>query len=177
MVGSVKDFYLSPGSGRIRWCIDRKGADTMLNRRAVIKAIATGGALVGAGVLMPRLAIAAWNNAAFVAQSQAEAIKALLGAKPVASDQVVLQAPGIAADGTLVPVTVKTSLANVESISLFVDANPNPLVAEFIIPEGTEPSVSTRIRIYTSSAITAVVKADGQLLSNSQETKVTIGGC
>ncbi|WP_296058411.1 thiosulfate oxidation carrier protein SoxY [uncultured Amphritea sp.] len=149
----------------------------MLNRRAVIKAIVAGGALVGTGVLMPRLAMAQWNKAAFVAVSQAAAIKALLGGKPVASDQVVLQAPGNAADGTLVPVTVKTSLVNVESISLFVEANLNPLVAEFIIPEGTEPSVSTRIRIYTSSAITAVVKADGLLLSNSQETKVTIGGC
>lgn len=149
----------------------------MLNRRAVIKAIATGGALVGTGVLVPRLAMAAWNNTAFAAQSQAVAIKALLGAIPVASDQVLLQAPGIAADGSLVPVTVKTSLTNVESISLFVEANPNPLVAEFIIPPGTEPSVSTRIRVHTSSTITAVVKADGQLLSNYQEAKVTIGGC
>jgi len=148
----------------------------MLNRRAVIKAIA-GGALVGAGVLVPRLAMATWNKTAFTAQNQAVALKALLGALPVASDQVVLQAPGIAADGALVPVTVKTSLTNVESISLFVEANPNPLVAEFIIPVGTEASVSTRIRIYTSSTITAVVKADGQLLSNFQEAKVTIGGC
>ncbi len=37
----------------------------MMNRRKVIKAIATGGALIGASVLMPRLALAAWNKEAF----------------------------------------------------------------------------------------------------------------
>ncbi|MBN0989539.1 thiosulfate oxidation carrier protein SoxY [Amphritea pacifica] len=148
----------------------------MLNRRAIVKAIINGGALVGVGALMPRLAMA-WNKSAFAAQSQVFAVKLLLGGVPVVSDQVIVKAPAIAADGAMVPVTVKTSLDNVESISLFVEANLHPLVAQFIIPNGTEPSVSTRIRMRESSSITAVVKAGGQLMSASQETKVTNGGC
>lgn len=149
----------------------------MMNRRTVIKAVATGGALIGAGVLMPRLAMAAWNTDAFKADNQGAAMKALLGAEPSASSDVSLKAPSIAENGAVVPVTVKTSAANVESISLFVEGNPTPLVAEFMIPAGTAPQISTRIRMGKTSVITAVVKADGKLMSASQETKVTIGGC
>ena len=149
----------------------------MMNRRKVIKALATGGALIGASVLMPGLALAAWNKEAFGSDNQSMAMKSLLGAEPTESADVSLKAPSIAENGAVVPVTVKTTAANVESISIFVEGNPTPLVAEFIIPAGTEAEVSTRIRMGKTSNITAVVKADGQLLSASQETKVTIGGC
>ena len=148
-----------------------------MNRRTVIKAVATGGALIGAGVLMPRLAMAAWNQEAFKADNQGAAMKALLGAEPASSADVNLKAPSIAENGAVVPVTVKTTATNVESISIFVEGNPTPLVAEFMIPAGTSPEVSTRIRMGKTSNITAVVKADGKLMSATQETKVTIGGC
>jgi sulfur-oxidizing protein SoxY len=149
----------------------------MMNRRTAIKAIATGGALIGVSVLMPRLAMAAWNKDAFGADNQGGAMKALLGGEPTASADVNLKAPSIAENGAVVPVTVKTTAANVESISIFVEGNPTPLVAEFSIPAGTKAEVSTRIRMGKTSNITAVVKADGKLMSASQETKVTIGGC
>lgn len=149
----------------------------MMNRRKVIKALATGGALIGVSVLMPGLALAEWNKEAFSSDNQTAAMKALLGAEPTESADVHLKAPSIAENGAVVPVTVKTAAANVESISLFVEGNPTPLVAEFLIPTGTLAEVSTRIRMGKTSKITAVVKADGQLLSASQETKVTIGGC
>ncbi|MBQ0756787.1 MAG: thiosulfate oxidation carrier protein SoxY [Amphritea sp.] len=149
----------------------------MMNRRKVIKALATGGALIGASVLMPGLALAGWNKEAFGSENQGMAMKSLLGAEPAASADVSLKAPSIAENGAVVPVTVKTAVANVESISIFVEGNPTPLVAEFMIPAGTKAEVSTRIRMGKTSNITAVVKADGQLLSASQETKVTIGGC
>lgn len=149
----------------------------MMNRRKVIKALATGGALIGVSVLMPSLAFAGWNKEAFGSDNQSGAMKALLGAEPTESADVNLKAPSIAENGAVVPVTVKTTAANVESISIFVEGNPTPLVAEFLIPAGTQAEVSTRIRMGKTSKITAVVKADGQLLSASQETKVTIGGC
>ena len=149
----------------------------MMNRRKVIKALATGGALIGASVLMPGLAFAGWNKEAFSSENQSMAMKALLGAEPSESAEINLKAPSIAENGAVVPVTVKTGAANVESISIFVEGNPTPLVAEFMIPTGTKAEVSTRIRMGKTSNITAVVKADGQLLSASQETKVTIGGC
>lgn len=148
-----------------------------MNRRSVIKAIATGGALIGASVLMPRLAMAAWTEKAFKAEDQATAMKELLGGTPEESAEVTLKAPDIAENGAVVPVTVRSSMANVESMSIFVENNPNPLVVEFMVPEGTAADVSTRLRMGKTSKVTAVVKADGKLYSASKEVKVTIGGC
>ena len=68
-------------------------------------------------------------------------------------------------------------MKNVESISVFVKDNPQPLTASFTLPKGTIADVSTRIKLAQTSTVTAVVKADGKLYSKSQEVKVTIGGC
>lgn len=149
-----------------------------MNRRTVVKAIAAGGALIGASVMMPRAAMAAWAESAFKADKQDAAMNALLGSsEAAASAEVTLKAPDIAENGAVVPVTVRTGMANVESISIFVENNPNPLVAEFMIPAGTDADVSTRLRMGKTSKVTAVVKADGKLYSAAKEVKVTIGGC
>ncbi|MGB0204841.1 MAG: thiosulfate oxidation carrier protein SoxY [Neptuniibacter sp.] len=148
-----------------------------MNRRSVVKAIAAGGALIGASVLMPRIALAAWSEKAFKAQDQATAMNELLGGTPEESAEVTLKAPDIAENGAVVPVTVRSTLANVESMSIFVENNPTPLVVEFMVPAGTEADVATRLRMGKTSKVTAVVKADGKLYSASKEVKVTIGGC
>ena len=149
-----------------------------MNRRTVVKAIATGGVLIGASVLMPRLALAAWNKNAFEAKDQMSAMKALLGEGAVEdSAEVTLKAPDIAENGAVVPVTVASSIAGVESMSIVIEGNPSPLAAEFIIPAGTMADVSTRVRMGKTSKVTAVVKANGKLYSASKEVKVTIGGC
>lgn len=148
-----------------------------MNRRSVVKAIAAGGALIGASVLMPRMALAAWSEKAFKAEDQATAMNELLGGTPEESAEVTLKAPDIAENGAVVPVTVRSTLANVESMSIFVENNPTPLVVEFMVPAGTEADVATRLRMGKTSKVTAVVKADGKLYSASKEVKVTIGGC
>jgi sulfur-oxidizing protein SoxY len=148
-----------------------------MNRRTVVKAIAASGALMGLGALMPRVAMAAWNKSAFEAKSESDALNALYGGAAEASADVVLKAPDIAENGAVVPVTVSSKLANVESISILVEQNPTPLAAEFVIPAGTDADVSTRVRMGKTTMVTAVVKAGGKLYSASKEVKVTIGGC
>lgn len=144
----------------------------MMNRRAVMKAMISCGALVSVGGLLPRQVMAGWNVAAFSAATQEDAIQMMFAAEPVVSDDIHLQVPRVAVDGSVVPVSVTVSLANVESISLFLEGSPNPLVAEFMLPEGTQAEVLTRIRMAKTTVVTAVVKADGQLLSASQEVEV-----
>jgi sulfur-oxidizing protein SoxY len=85
--------------------------------------------------------------------------------------------PEIAENGAVVPVTVSTTLADVESISIVVKNNPRPLVASFEIPAGTLPDVSSRIKMGETSDVTAVVKTADGLYSTSRQVKVTIGGC
>jgi sulfur-oxidizing protein SoxY len=47
----------------------------------------------------------------------------------------------------------------------------------FDIPAGTEPSISTRVKMGQSSNIHALVKADGKYFVAAKDVKVTIGGC
>ena len=139
-------------------------------------------ALVGLGNL-PFLAraLAAANDKypeeAFKAKTEADAIKALYGKTPEASDKVKMDAPEIAENGAVVPVSVTTTLADVTSISFLVSENPVVLVASYKIPAGTLPSVGNRIKMAKTSNVIVVVEAGGKLYSAIKEVKVTVGGC
>lgn len=148
-----------------------------MNRRTVVKAIAASGALIGMGALMPRVALAAWNKDAFTAKDQASAMNALYGGNAEASANVMLKAPAIAENGAVVPLSVSSDLADIESIAIFIENNPTPLAAQFMVPAGTTADFSTRVRMGKTTNVTAVVKAGGKNYSATSEVKVTIGGC
>ena len=75
------------------------------------------------------------------------------------------------------PITVTSSIPKTESIAILVEKNPNTLAASFAVPNGTEPFVSTRVKMGQTSDIYALVKADGRYYYAKKEVKVTIGGC
>jgi sulfur-oxidizing protein SoxY len=126
-------------------------------------------------------ALAAANDkypeAAFKQKSDADAIKALYGKTAEASDKVKLDAPEIAENGAVVPISVTTTLENVTSISFLVSGNPNALAASYAIPEGTLPAISNRLKMQQTSNVIAIVEAGGKLYSATKEVKVTVGGC
>jgi sulfur-oxidizing protein SoxY len=128
---------------------------------------------------MPALAAAndKWPEDAFKQKGAAEAIKALYGKTADPSDQVKLDAPEIAENGAVVPISVTTTLTDVTSISFLVADNPNALAASYQIPPGTLPSVANRLKMAKTSNVTAIVEADGKLYSATKEVKVTVGGC
>jgi sulfur-oxidizing protein SoxY len=74
-------------------------------------------------------------------------------------------------------VGVESRIPGTESISILVDKNPNPLAASFEIPAGTDPSVTTRVKLGQTSDVYALVKANGKYYVAKKEIKVTIGGC
>ena len=93
-------------------------------------------ALVGLGNLPFGLALAAANDKypedAFKAKSDTDAIKSLYGKTAEPSDKVKLDAPEIAENGAVVPVSVSTSLPDVTSISIPASRdNPNALAASW----------------------------------------------
>jgi sulfur-oxidizing protein SoxY len=139
-------------------------------------------ALVGLGnlpFLVPALAAAndKYPEEAFKAKNEADAIKALYGKAPEASDKVKMDAPEIAENGAVVPIAVTTTLPDVTSISFLVSENPVVLVASYKIPAGTLPSVANRIKMAKTSNVIVVVEAGGKLYSATKEVKVTVGGC
>jgi sulfur-oxidizing protein SoxY len=76
-----------------------------------------------------------------------------------------------------VPIGVTSTIPKTESIAILIEKNPNTLAAVFDIPAGTDPSISTRVKMAQTSNIYALVKADGKFYVASKEVKVTLGGC
>ena len=140
-------------------------------------------ALVGLGDIPfgPAPALAAANDKypeeAFKQKGEADAIKTLYGRIAEASDKVKMDAPEIAENGAVVPISVTTTLAEVTSISFLVSENPNALIAFYKIPSGTVPSVANRIKMAKTSNVIVIVDAGGKLYSATKEVKVTVGGC
>jgi sulfur-oxidizing protein SoxY len=138
-------------------------------------------ALMGLGNLPFAPAFAAANDKypedAFKAKTQADAIKSLYGKTAEASDKVKLDAPEIAENGAVVPISVSSTLADVTSISFFVAENPNALAASYRITPDALPSVANRLKMAKTSNVIAIVEAGGKLYSATKEVKVTVGGC
>jgi sulfur-oxidizing protein SoxY len=126
---------------------------------------------------VPRWVFASRPDAAFNADNSDTVVKDLFEGSIAESDQITLKVPDIAENGAVVPVTVSTTLADVESISIMVENNPTPLVAMFELSPQSVPDVSVRMKMGESSLVRTVVKAGGKLYSTSKEVKVTIGGC
>ena len=149
------------------------------------KALRTGGGLslltlvAAAGWLRPGDALAAeWNKAAFETNSMDATVKALGGSAPAQSKDIAFfQTPDIAENGAVVPIGITSNIPKTESIAILVEKNPNMLAAVFDVPAGTDPSLSTRIKMGQSSNVYALVKADGKYYVASKEIKVTLGGC
>ena len=140
-------------------------------------------ALIGLGNMAfgPTPAFAAANDKypedAFKQKSDADAIKSLYGKTAEPSDKVKMDAPEIAENGAVVPISVTTSLADVTEISILVAENPNALAASYKIPAGTMPSVANRLKMAKTTNVIAIVEAGGKLYSTTKEVKVTVGGC
>ena len=151
-------------------------------RREVLK---TGGGLtllslvMAAGWLRPGDALAAdWNKAAFDAKTLDDTMKALGGSAPAQSKDVAfVNTPDIAENGAVVPIGIVSSIPKTESIAILIEKNPNMLAAVFDIPAGTDPAISTRVKMGQSSNVYALVKAEGKYFAAIKEIKVTLGGC
>jgi sulfur-oxidizing protein SoxY len=140
-------------------------------------------ALAGLGIVAfhPTTAYAAANDRypedAFRQKDAKEAIKLLYGRTAEPSDKVKLDAPEIAENGAVVPISVSTTLAEVTSVSFVVPENPNPLAAYYQILPGTMPNVANRLKMAKTSNVIVIVEAGGKLYSATKEVKVTVGGC
>ena len=151
-------------------------------RRAVLK---SGGGMTllalaaAAGWLKPEEAFAqSWNKAAFDTHSLPDTMRALGGGEPARSGDIVFfQTPDIAENGAVVPVGITSNIPRTDAIAILVEKNPNMLAAVFDLPAGTEPTVSTRVKMAQTSNVYVLVKADGRYYVAAKEIKVTLGGC
>ena len=132
-----------------------------------------------AGAFMTRVApvLAATDDAAGL-------INEFTGGAEAATGIVQLKTPEIAENGNTVPISVTvdspmTDDSYVESIMIVAEGNPRPEVATFhFTPASGVAKASTRMRLAKTQNVIAVAKlSDGSYASDTQNVKVTIGGC
>ena len=138
-------------------------------------------ALVAAAGWLPRAFAAdapGWDKAAFDARTLDDAMKALGATAPSTSKDITFVAtPDIAENGAVVPISVVSAVPGTQAIAILIEKNPNMLAAVFDLPAGTEPAVTTRVKMAQTSNVYALVKADGKFYATHKEIKVTLGGC
>jgi sulfur-oxidizing protein SoxY len=109
----------------------------------------------------------------------------LFGDRPILQDSTVitLAAPARAQDASVVPVAIKTGLAQdsalrVARLYLFIDANPSPLGAVFTFgPRSARADIETRVRIEDYTWMRAIAElTDGRLFADRRFVKAA-GGC
>ena len=150
-------------------------------RRELLKAGGGAGIVAiaaAAGLVRPGSAFAQqWNKAAFDTKSLNDAVKAMGGSGAVESKEIAITSPDIAENGAVVPITIESAIPKTDTIAILIEKNPNTLSADFDIPAGTDPFITTRVKMAETSNIYAVVKADGRYFHALKEIKVTLGGC
>jgi sulfur-oxidizing protein SoxY len=135
-------------------------------------------AAVAVLVLKPFAALAAtWNKDGFGAETAADALKTLGASNPVASKDVVIEAPQIAENGAVVPIEITSNVPGTTSIAVLIDKNPFPLVGKFDFMEGALPFVKLNVKVGESSEVRVLAEAAGRHYVATREIKVTIGGC
>lgn len=134
--------------------------------------------IAGSSILLPVKLLANWNKEAFQATDMGTA-NAALGDTTVAveSEHVFLDVKNIAENAAVVPIKVSTDIENAEVIRIYVEKNPNPLVATFKLTQYTDNFVFIRTKMRETSNVIAVVKAGERLYMAKKEIKVTVGGC
>ena len=148
-----------------------------VNRRKFIKSTLL---LTTAGVALldSTATTAQWNAADFAPNPFDAAMKQLLNGKPIVeTDKIELNIPEIAENGALVPVTVTSSIKDIQNIAIVVEQNPVPLTIQAQLMPELEPFMSARLKLASTSFVYAIAETEKICYSVKKKVKVTIGGC
>ena len=146
-----------------------------MHRRDFIKCVS--GAFTFIFILPINALAASWNKGAFETSKLNEAEKNLEINGERQSLEILISVPDKAENGAIVQVEVESNIPNTESISIFVENNPTPLIANFKFSNGAEPFVITRIKMAETSDVKVVVKAGNLYFTNSKNVIVLENGC
>ena len=148
-----------------------------VNRRKFLKTSLAFGT-TGIILLELQLAQAEWLSADFAPGSFDATMKQLLKGKTIVeTDKINLNIPEIAENGALVPVTVTSSIKDIQSIAIVVEQNPVPLAIQAQLMPELEPFMSARLKIASTSFVFALAETEKEFYSIKKKVKVTIGGC
>jgi sulfur-oxidizing protein SoxY len=117
-------------------------------------------------------------------EAMAQAIRQLVGDRPVREGRVTLDLPPLVENGNAVPLTVSvdspmTEADHVRAIHVFNEKNPQPRVFDAVLgPRNGRAVVGTRIKLGDSQRIVAIAETSrGELYSASADVIVTLAAC
>lgn len=150
---------------------------TEATRRDVL---ATGLAGLGAGLAV----FLSLRPAQATPESMTEAIRAFAGSAKRQEGGISLDLPPLVENGNVVPLTVSVDSpmsadSFVKRIAIFAEKNPQPHVGTYhLSARSGRASVSSRIRLADSQAITAIAEmSDGSFREIRAEVIVTLAAC
>jgi len=146
-------------------------AKSSLQRRAFLAGVAL------VSVVAPQAARA-------TPEAMAEAIKAVVGDRPVREGRVTLDLPPLIENGNTVPLSVAvespmSEADHVKAIHVFNEKNPQPHVFDARLgPRNGRAQVATRIKLGDSQRIVAIAETSrGEFWSASADVIVTLAAC
>lgn len=152
-----------------------------MRRRSFLKLFASCSTLLVSGIygiLKPLTALADWNTDAFSATTKQDAIEKFFPDKTIMPDDSInIGVYDLVENGAVVPVKIETEKTDVDSITILVEHNPNPLIASFNLGKECPGFIATRIKMDKSSDIIAVIESQGKLYSARKFVEVLEGGC
>ena len=113
-----------------------------------------------------------------------DAIKKVVGDKPLRKGRVTLGIPAMVENGNTVSVDVAvespmTAADHVKAIHVFNEKNPQPNVISIKLgPHAGKAAISTRMRLATTQQVVAVAEmSDGTVWSDSADVFVALAAC
>jgi sulfur-oxidizing protein SoxY len=148
-----------------------------MNRRTALKTL-LGGAIALSG-MVPLSVLANVNNKLMEKMAAIDAINAITNGKHTTSDDLKLQSPKLAENGSQVPVSVNaTALNGVKSIFIIVHENIKPVAMRVDFDSDEVLAyASFRVKMGKPTKVTAIAHTSSGFVTTSTNTKVTKGGC
>lgn len=150
-----------------------------MQRRTVLKgwlALAT----LPLCLAIQKVQAAAWFVQAFEARHTAEVMTALQAQAVPVSQNIHIEAPQKAENGSVVQVEIATAqpAGSVSTLRLLADANPTPLIASFELGKQVLPKVVTRIKLAQSGDLIALIQQTGGQFQQQRRSVIVLeDGC
>ena len=93
------------------------------------------------------------------------------------SPEILINLPTNAENGAVVPITIQSQLDNIDSVYIWAEKNPTPLVSEFEIAKDVAVHITARIKLAENSHVIVIARQGQHLLRNLQWVNVMQGGC
>jgi sulfur-oxidizing protein SoxY len=151
-----------------------------IQRRTFLKRILViAGSAIAATLAAGRSRIARaaeWPRDAYAAETVEDALRNLYGTSQTQPSRAIrIHAPSRVENGAVVPISVTAVLPAVQTITILVDKNRQPLAAHVNLLDGI-PYFFVNVKMASTSNVRAVVSAGGKLYSARRNVKVTVGG-